>query len=75
MNSSQSSTLLIVCDILANALWTTLDQLNQSLARTLLRITHLHAEDPETYTKAIKYISSLQAVQVSSGHQKYSRLR
>ncbi|KAJ7579260.1 phosphomevalonate kinase [Mycena floridula] len=47
----------------ANALWTSLDQLNQSLAQTLLHIGQLHANDPENYASAVKYISSLQPVQ------------
>ena len=50
----------------ADALWTHLDQLNQSLARTLLHLSKLHDQDPENYKTAVKYLSSLQAVQVGS---------
>ncbi|KAI5889349.1 Phosphomevalonate kinase [Schizophyllum commune H4-8] len=47
----------------SKALWTALDQLNQSLAQTLLHLSRLHDADPEGYASAVKYISSLQAVQ------------
>ncbi|KAH9485393.1 Phosphomevalonate kinase, peroxisomal [Psilocybe cubensis] len=47
----------------ADALWNHLDQLNQSLSRTLLELSTLHDTDPESYKSAVKYISSLQAVQ------------
>ncbi|PPR07378.1 hypothetical protein CVT26_013694 [Gymnopilus dilepis] len=50
----------------ADALWTHLDQLNQSLARTLLHLSKLHDQDPENYKTAVKYLSSLQAVQWSA---------
>ena len=49
---------------IAHELWTELDGLNRSLARTLLHLSDLHAQDPETYSEAVKYLSSLQAVQV-----------
>lgn len=47
----------------AHALWTSLDQLNQSLARTLLHLSLLHSKDAENYGSAVKYLSSLQPVQ------------
>lgn len=47
----------------AKALWTALDQLNQSFAQTLMHISKLHDDDPATYTEAVKYISSLQSLQ------------
>ncbi|KAJ8463815.1 hypothetical protein ONZ45_g17450 [Pleurotus djamor] len=47
----------------AHALWTSIDQLNQSLANVLNRITQLHDKDPEVYGAAVKYLSTLQAVQ------------
>jgi len=50
----------------ADALWTHIDQLNQSLAQTLLQLSKLHDQDPKNYKKAIKYLSSLQAVQWSA---------
>lgn len=49
---------------IADTLWREIDQLNQSLAQTLLHITKLHDKDPENYGAAVKYISSLQPVQV-----------
>ncbi|KAL1746403.1 ribosomal protein S5 domain 2-type protein [Schizophyllum fasciatum] len=50
--------------IKSKSLWTSLDQLNQSLAQTLLHLSRLHDADPKGYASAVKYISSLQAVQV-----------
>ncbi|KAF5370682.1 hypothetical protein D9758_001804 [Tetrapyrgos nigripes] len=47
----------------AEELWKTIDHLNQSLASTLLLLSSLHAKDPESYGKAVRWISSLQAVQ------------
>ncbi|KAF5321229.1 hypothetical protein D9619_001788 [Psilocybe cf. subviscida] len=47
----------------ADALWKHLDQLNQSLAQTLLVLVNLHDKDPKTYQGAVKYICSLQALQ------------
>jgi phosphomevalonate kinase len=49
---------------LANALWRSLDQLNQSLGQALVHLSKLHASDPKNYESAVKYISSLQPVQV-----------
>lgn len=50
--------------LVADALWKHLDQLNQSLAQTLLVLGNLHDKDPKTYQGAVKYICSLQALQV-----------
>ncbi|KAF8625423.1 hypothetical protein AX15_005385 [Amanita polypyramis BW_CC] len=47
----------------ANALWSSLDQLNRSLGQTLLHLSKLHTSDPNNYESAVKYISSLQPVQ------------
>ncbi|KAF9452402.1 Phosphomevalonate kinase [Macrolepiota fuliginosa MF-IS2] len=47
----------------ADTLWREIDQLNQSLAQTLLHITKLHDQDPAVYGAAVKYISSLQPIQ------------
>ncbi|PPQ67289.1 hypothetical protein CVT25_005873 [Psilocybe cyanescens] len=47
----------------ADALWNHLDKLNQSLAKTLLQLSELHDKDSANYKSAVKYISSLQAVQ------------
>lgn len=46
-------------------LWTTLDGLNQSLARTLLSLTDLYEKDKAVYTEVVKYISSMRSDQVS----------
>ncbi|KAJ3570366.1 hypothetical protein NP233_g4457 [Leucocoprinus birnbaumii] len=47
----------------ADTLWRDIDQLNQSLAQTLLHIAKLHDKDPDTYGEAVKYLSSLQPIQ------------
>ena len=49
---------------LANALWVHINQLNQSLAQTLLHLSKLYEQDKENYESAVKYLSSLQPVQV-----------
>lgn len=53
---------------LAHSLWTTINQRNQSLANTLLHLSELYSQDPTSYVRAVKYISSLQPVQVSQEH-------
>ncbi|KAF9531647.1 ribosomal protein S5 domain 2-type protein [Crepidotus variabilis] len=47
----------------ANGVWQHLDQLNQSLSRTLLHLTNLHDQSPTAYKNVVRYISSLQPVQ------------
>lgn len=47
----------------ASALWKHIDQLNQSLAQTLLHLSRQHDQDPLNYKSAVKYISTLQPVQ------------
>ncbi|TEB38374.1 phosphomevalonate kinase [Coprinellus micaceus] len=47
----------------AGALWKSLDQLNQSLAQTLLHLGKLYEKDPKNYVESVKYISTLQPVQ------------
>ncbi|KAJ8076459.1 phosphomevalonate kinase [Marasmius tenuissimus] len=48
---------------IADALWNDLDQHNQSLAKALQQLTELHTRDPDNYSRALKYISSLQPLQ------------
>lgn len=48
----------------AHSVWTALDQLNTSLAQTLARLSMLHEQDSEAYLGTVKYISSMQSVQV-----------
>ena len=62
--------------LLADALWKHLDQLNQSLAQTLLHLSKLHDQDSENYKNAVKYISSLHSVQASplTSHLEMSNL-
>ena len=48
---------------IAETLWKHLDQLNQSLAQTLLHLSRLHDQDPANYKSAVKYISTLQPLQ------------
>ncbi|KII92916.1 hypothetical protein PLICRDRAFT_490895 [Plicaturopsis crispa FD-325 SS-3] len=43
--------------------WGDLDQSNQALAQTLLRLSQLHAENAADYASAVKYISSLRSIQ------------
>lgn len=50
-------------NVKAEAVWNGIDQQNQSLVRTLQRLTDLHSRDPENYSRALKYISSLQPLQ------------
>ncbi|KAF9460694.1 phosphomevalonate kinase [Collybia nuda] len=47
----------------ASILWDSLNQLNQALARALSTLSTLYEKDPENYTTAVKYISSLQSIQ------------
>ncbi|KAF9268879.1 Phosphomevalonate kinase [Marasmius fiardii PR-910] len=47
----------------AEAVWNEIDQKNQSLVKTLQQLTGLHSRDPENYSRALKYISSLQPLQ------------
>jgi len=49
---------------IADSLWAHLDQVNQSFAQALLRLSELYARDPKNYKTAIKYIASLQPAQV-----------
>ena len=50
----------------ALALWTSLDRLNHQLAQTLMDLSTLYEEDPHNYTASVKYIASLQPIQVRS---------
>ncbi|KAJ6593913.1 phosphomevalonate kinase [Mycena capillaripes] len=47
----------------ANALWTSLDALNQSLAQTLLQLNEQHSRDPAIYAKSLKFLSITRAVE------------
>ncbi|KAJ4497135.1 phosphomevalonate kinase [Lentinula lateritia] len=47
----------------ANAVWTAIDQLNQSLSSTLLRLSVFHSENPASYASIVKFISTLQPLQ------------
>ncbi|KAA1472907.1 Phosphomevalonate kinase [Dentipellis sp. KUC8613] len=47
----------------AHSLWTALDQLNTSLGATLLRLSDLSVQDPDSYLSAIRYMTSIQSVQ------------
>ena len=48
----------------AKARWDAIDALNQRLAKTLSALTATEAKDPIVYRKAVKYISTIQSVQV-----------
>jgi phosphomevalonate kinase len=57
--------LSLMSDDLADALWTALNKSNQELAKTLLSLCDMYERDQISYTDAVKFISSLQHVQVS----------
>ena len=57
--------LLLIAISIANALWDALDERNQALSGVLLKLSSLHAEQPEQYAVVVKYLASLQSVQVS----------
>ncbi len=48
----------------AKALWDAIDALNMKLSRALLALTDAEAANPTAYRKAVKYISTIQSVQV-----------
>ncbi|KAJ7072316.1 ribosomal protein S5 domain 2-type protein [Mycena amicta] len=45
----------------ANALWTTLNQLNQSLAQHIANLTGLHKQHPDTYKQCVEALSTARA--------------
>jgi len=47
----------------ANDLWNALDKVNHAFSKTLLKLSDLHTQDTKAYTKAVKYLSTLQTVQ------------
>lgn len=47
----------------ANALWDTIDFLNQSLAKALLKLSEIAEQSPDDYSRVVKYLASLQNVQ------------
>lgn len=59
--------------VLADALWNALDKVNHALSKTLLKLSDLHARNEKAYTKAVKYLSTLQTVQVRSISCRHSR--
>ncbi|KAI0633269.1 Phosphomevalonate kinase [Trametes polyzona] len=48
----------------AKKLWDTIDSLNRGLSKTLLALSALAEKKPTAYRKAVKYISTIQSVQV-----------
>jgi hypothetical protein len=56
---------VILVNMAAHSLWTTLDHLNQSLAAALLSLSAIYSKDPKVYVNAVDYISTLQPLQVS----------
>ena len=60
---------------LANELWNALDTVNRALSQTLLRLSDLHARNEKAYTKAVKYLSTLQTVQVRPRLRSHRRPR
>jgi hypothetical protein len=51
----------------AHALWTALDECNRALVKTLSEISHLETTNSSLYAGVVKYISTLQPLQVSKG--------
>ncbi|KAI0769610.1 Phosphomevalonate kinase [Trametes elegans] len=47
----------------AKQLWGTIDSLNQTLSKTLLKLSAVAEKNPEAYRKSVKYISTIQSVQ------------
>lgn len=56
---------LLIRGLAANALWDALNERNQAFSKVLLNLSLLHAEQPEQYAVVVKYLASLQSVQVS----------
>jgi len=50
----------------ADALWSSLDLLNQSLAQTLIKLKDLHAKDPESYKNSLNFLSTSKAAEWSA---------
>ncbi|KAF7792390.1 hypothetical protein EIP86_003427 [Pleurotus ostreatoroseus] len=50
----------------ANALWDALNASNQLFSRTILALNEMHAANPADYAIVVKYLSTLQHVQVHS---------
>ena len=48
----------------SKALWDAIWALNKKLSKTLSALTDTEAKDPTTYRKAVKYISTIQNIQV-----------
>jgi hypothetical protein len=48
----------------AHALWSAIDQWTRSLANTLTALCDMESRDPECYSGVVKYLSTLQPVQV-----------
>ncbi|EPS94393.1 hypothetical protein FOMPIDRAFT_62407, partial [Fomitopsis schrenkii] len=48
----------------ADDLWNALDKVNHAFSKTLLKLSDMHARNEKAYTKAVKYLSTLQTVQV-----------
>lgn len=53
-----------IISVPAEELWNALDKVNHALSKTLLRLSELHARNEKAYVKAVKYLSTLQTVQV-----------
>ncbi|KAJ7783191.1 phosphomevalonate kinase [Mycena metata] len=52
--------------LVADALWSSLGLLNQSLADTLLKLTEQHSQDPAVYGKTLKTLATTKAEEWSS---------
>ncbi|KAJ7623400.1 ribosomal protein S5 domain 2-type protein [Roridomyces roridus] len=51
----------------ADALWSSLGLLNDSLAQTLLKLTDLHSQDPAAYKNVLGYMSTTKAAEFCCG--------
>ena len=59
-----SLTSYVYSNSIAKALWDTIDSYNQSFSRIILSLSESAAQHPKEYQKMVKYLSTLQSVQV-----------
>ena len=55
---------MLIRVVVAGKLWDALNEQNHGLSQILLALSHLHAADPSAYAIVVKYLSTLQYLQV-----------
>ena len=60
-----SLTSYVYSNSIAKALWDTIDSYNQSFSKVILSLSESAAQHPKEYQKMVKYLSTLQSVQVT----------